>query len=135
MATLAGLFLSAFYPTCSTLKEVGCYVLDGYQTKNLFIDSPDGLIEINHKEDDDECCNQQLNMGEWKNVSVEIKCPFPDPFKVTVHYQIPRHYVMQILMHMKATESELNIYTTVGSNSVIFIECQIPWRINQRYIG
>ena len=29
-------------------------------------------------------------------------------------------------MHMKATKTELNIYPTVGSYSVTFIECQYP---------
>ena len=86
--------MPAFYPNCTILKEVGCYVLDGYYTKNLFIDSPDGLIEINHQNTTHECCNQNLDMGDWNNASVEIKAPYPDPFKVTVHYKLPRYYVL-----------------------------------------
>ena len=65
-------------------------------------------------------------MGDCNNASVEIKAPYPDPFKVTVHYKLPRYYVMQVLMHMKATRTEQNIYASVGSNSVTFIECRYP---------
>ena len=90
------------------------------------MDSPNGLIEINHQDVTHKCCNENLNMADWNNASVEIKAPYPDPFKVTVHYKLPRYYVMQVLMHMKDTKTEQNIYTSVGSNSVIFIECRYP---------
>ena len=44
--------------------------------------------------------------------------------QITMHYKLPRYYVMQVLIHMKATSSELNIYGCVGTNSVTYIECQ-----------
>ena len=90
------------------------------------IDTTLKIYFLIHQEDDHECYNKNLNKGDWTNASVKIKFSYPDPFKVTVHYKIPRHYVMQVLMHMKATKTELNIYATVGSNSVTFTECQYP---------
>ena len=99
-------------------------MIDGYYTKNLLADSPDGLIEYTHDDNNDNCCHDDLQFGEHEKITVEIKCPFPDQFKVIMHYKLPRYYVMQVLMHMKATSSEQNIYGCVGTNSVTFIECQ-----------
>ena len=77
--------MPAFLPTCSILKEVGCYMIDGYYTKNLLADSPDGLIEYTHDDNNDNCCHDNLQFGECEKITVEIKCPFPDPLKVIMH--------------------------------------------------
>ena len=84
-------------------KEVGCYVMDGYNYNHIAVDSPDGLITSNHDESDPNCCKSDLLFDELSNISVEIKSPYPDALRVPVHYKIPRCYVMQILMHMKIT--------------------------------
>ena len=83
-----------------------------------------GLITNEHNDQDSNCCNQDVYNGDMTNISVEIKSPYPDPFKVPVHYKLLRCYIMQVLMHMNCTQSSTNIYASVGSNSVTFIECQ-----------
>ena len=81
-------------------------MIDGYYTKSLLADSPDGLIEYTHDDNNDNCCHDNLQFGEHEKMKVEIKCPFSDQFKGTMHYKLPRYYVMQVLMHMKAISSE-----------------------------
>ena len=43
IATLAGLYMPAFMPSCMTFKEVGCYIKNGYYKHHLLVDSPDGI--------------------------------------------------------------------------------------------
>ena len=111
-------------PSCMTFKGVGCYIKNGYYINHLLVDSPDGLITNEHNDQDSNCCNQDVYNGVMTNISVEIKSPYPDPCKLPVHYKLLRCYVMQVLMHMNCTQSSTNIYASVGSNSLTFIECQ-----------
>ena len=120
VTTIALMYMPAFLPACAMFKEVGCYTIDGDIVNSIMIDSPDGLIEIQHT---DGCCNEYLMTGVEQNMSIEIKSPYPDPMQMPLHYNIPRGYVIQILSHMKVTGTETNLYVSVGSNSVCIIEC------------
>ena len=114
------MYMPASLPACAMFKEVGCYTIDGDIVNPLMVDSPDGLIEIQHT---DGCCNEDLMTGVEQNMSTEIKSPYLDPMQMPVYYNIPRGYVIQILSHMKVTGTETNLYVSVGSNSVCIIEC------------
>ena len=82
--------MPAFLPTYSILKEVGCYMIDGYYTKNLLADSPDGLIEYTHDDNNDNCCHDDLQFGEHEKITVEIKCPFPESIESNNALQIAK---------------------------------------------
>ena len=121
LATISSMYMPAFLPACAVLKEVGCYTLDGDKIANLMVDSPDGLIEMNHTSN---CCNEELDIaGYTEKISIEIKSPFPNPLQMGVYYNLPRGYVIQVLSYVASTGATSNIYTCVGSNSVTFIEC------------
>ena len=81
---------------------------NGYYINHLLVDSPDGLITNEHNDQDSNCCNQDVYNGDMINISVEIKSPYPDPFKVPVHYKLLRCCLMQVLMHMNCTQSSTN---------------------------
>ena len=72
IATLAGLYMPAFMPSCMTFKEVGCYIRNGYYINHLLVDSPDGLITNDHNNEDTNYCNQDVYNGDMENISVEI---------------------------------------------------------------
>ena len=48
LGTIAGVFMPALLPACANLYEVGAFTKDGDNIRNLLVDSPDGLIKIDH---------------------------------------------------------------------------------------
>ena len=56
-------------------------------------------------------------------MSVELKSPYPQADKIPVHYKLPKWYILQILIHMFMTHTQLNLYGCCGPKSVVAIEC------------
>ena len=48
LVTVAAVLMPALLPGCATLYKVGAYTMDGDNINNLLVDSPDGLIKIDH---------------------------------------------------------------------------------------
>ena len=120
--TIAGVLMPALLPACSTLYEVGAYVKDGDNISTLMVDSPDGLIKLNHKVTGP-CCDRNIYAMNSEDMSVELKSPYPQPDKIPVHYSVPKWYVLQILTHMYMTGTQYNWYGCCGPKSVVTIQC------------
>ena len=106
------------------LEEVGAYTLHGDEIRNLMVDSPDGYIRVDHKPNLPNCCHPDVWGFNNLDMTLEIKCPFPDPKNMPVHYSIPKYYIIQILTHMKVTNLERNLYVSCGPKSVTVIEAR-----------
>ena len=105
IGTIAGVLMPALLPGCATLYEVGCYTKDGDNIEDLLVDSPDGLIQIDHDNNNSKCCEEDIYRFNSDNISIELKSPYPDAEKLPVHYKIPKWYIMQVLIHMVVTET------------------------------
>ena len=82
--------MPALLPACANLYEVGAYTKDGDNIQKLLVDSPDGLIKIDHnRSDSDNCCESRVCGFNDDDISVEVKNPYPDPEKLPVHYKFP----------------------------------------------
>ena len=124
IGTIAGVFMPALLPACANLYEVGAYTKDGDQIKKFLVDSPDGLIKIDHNmRAGDNCCEMDVFGFNNDNISIEVKNPYPQPHKLPVHYKLPRYYILQVLIHMVATDCQVNWYACGGPKSVVLIEC------------
>ena len=87
--------MPALLPACANLYEVGAFTKDGDSIKNLLVDSPDGLIKIDHnRQDADNCCETEVYSFNDDNISVEVKNPYPDPENLPVHYKLPKWYIL-----------------------------------------
>ena len=107
IATLASLYMPAFMPQCCQYIGDGANFLNGKeQTWLLF--STHGHLKCK-KHNCDEMCNSDLNVLH-ENMIVEVKCPYPNPLTVPVHYILPVRYVTQILVGMKCNGYQ-NVYT------------------------
>ena len=52
--------MPALLPECANLYEVGAYTKDGDNINKLLVDSPDGLIKIDHNfRNADNCCERE----------------------------------------------------------------------------
>ena len=123
--TVAAVLMPALLPGCATLYEVGAYTMDGDNIDNLLVDSPDGLIKIDHmRSPNANCCELEIFSFNSDNITLELKSPFPDAEKIPVHYKVPKYYILQILIHMAATESESNWYGCCGTKSLVAIDCK-----------
>ena len=124
IGTIAAVLMPALLPGCATLYEVGCYTKDGDNIEDLLVDSPDGLIQIDHDNNNSKCCEEDIYRFNSDNISIELKSPYPDAEKLPVHYKIPKWYIMQVLIHMVVTETETSWYGCCGTKSVVTIECK-----------
>ena len=116
--------MPALLPVCANLYEVGAFTKDGDNMRNLLVDSPDGLIKIDHnRRDPDNCCEVEVFGFNDDDISVEVKNPYPDPEKLPVHYKLPKWYILQVLIHMAATGCVLNWYAAGEPKSVVLIKC------------
>ena len=92
MATLVGKVLPCFAPDI-IIREVGCYTTQ--HDSNLYmVISPDG---------------EGLH-GDQRLLTVELKCPcVSKPYCSPVHYDVPAHYIPQLLsqMNTSATDGEV----------------------------
>ena len=131
LGTIAGILMPALLPDCSTLYEVGAYTHDGDNVTNLMVDSPDGLIKLDHKVTGP-CCNRHIYAVNSDDMSVELKSPYPQPDKIPVHYTVPRWYVLQILTHMFMTNMRLNLYGCCGPKSLVAIQCSFDAHLWQK---
>ena len=131
LGTIAGILMPALLPDCSTLYEVGAYTHDGDNVTNLMVDSPDGLIKLDHKVTGP-CCNRHIYAMNNDDMSVELKSPYPQPDKIPVHYTVPRWYVLQILTHMFMTKTRLNLYGCCGPKSLVAIQCSFDAHLWQK---
>ena len=61
------------------LEEVGAYTLHRGEIRNLMVDSPDGYIRVDHKPNLPNCCHSDVWGFNNLDMTLEIKCPFPDP--------------------------------------------------------
>ena len=122
--TVAAVLMPVLLPGCTTLYEVGGYTMDGDNVEDLLVDSPDGLIKIDHDASNASCCEGFVHIFNSDNISLELKSPYPDPEKLPVHYKIPKWYVLQILIHMVVTETDSNWYGCCGTKSMVLIDCK-----------
>ena len=86
--TVASVFMPALLPACATLFEVGSYAKHGDIIRNLLIDSPDGLVSMEHSASSTQCCHPDIfrYYGD-EMISLELKSPYTDPLKLTVQYK------------------------------------------------
>ena len=131
LGTIAGILMPALLTDCSTLYEVGAYTHDRDNVTNLMVDSPDGLIKLDHKVTGP-CCNRHIYAMNNDDMSVELKSPYPQPDKIPVHYTVPRWYVLQILTHMFMTNTRLNLYGCCGPKSLVAIQCSFDAHLWQK---
>ena len=116
--------MPALLPACANLYEVGAYTKDGDNIWKLLVNSPDGLIKIDHnRSDSDNCCEAEVYGFSDDDISVEVNNPYPDPKKLPVHYKLPRWYILQVLIHMVVTDCMYNWYAVGGPKSVVLIKC------------
>ena len=81
--------MPALLPACANLYEVGAYTKDRDNIQKLLVDSPDGLIKIDHnRSDSDNCCEGEVYGFNDDDISVNVKNPYPDPEKLPVHYKL-----------------------------------------------
>ena len=123
IGTVAGILLPALLPGCATLYEVGAYVQDGDNIPNLLVDSPDGFIKLSHNVAGDCRCNREIYAWNSDDMTLELKSPYPQADKIPVHYELPRWYILQILIHMFVTKTQYNLYGCCGPKSLVAIEC------------
>ena len=124
-STIASVFMPALLPACAIMYEVGSYSKDGDVIQDLLIDSPDGLIAMEHNKDFSECCHPNIKcFCGTKKISVELKSPYPDPLKLPVQYEIPKYYILQILIHMALTGAASNWFGSVGPRSIVLIDAR-----------
>ena len=101
--------MPALLPACANFYEVGAFTKDGDQIKKFLVDSPDDLIKIDHNmRDPDNCCEMDVFGFNNDNVSIEVKNPCPQLHKLPVHYKLPKYYILQVLIHMVATDCQVN---------------------------
>ena len=116
--------MPALLPACANLYKVGAYTKDGDNINKLLVDSPDGLIKIDHNyRNGDNCCEHEVFGFNNDNISIEVKNPYPQPQKLSVHYKLPKWYILQVLIHMVVTDCQVNWYACGGPKSVVVIEC------------
>ena len=116
--------MPALLPACANLYEVGACTKDGDNINKLLVDSPDGVIKIDHNfRNEDNCCEHEIFGFNNDNISIEVKNPYPQPQKLPVHYKLPKWYILQVLIHMVVTECQVNLYACGGPKSVVLIEC------------
>ena len=106
---MASVFMPALLPACATLFEVGSFAKHGDIIRNLLIDSPDGLVSMEHSASSTQCCHPDIfRYCSDKMISLELKSPYQDPLKLPVQYEVPRYYVIQCITHMALTGSDSN---------------------------
>ena len=116
--------MPALLPVCANLYQVGAYTKDDDNVNKLLVDSPDGLIKIDHNfRNADNCCERGIYGFNNDNISIEVKNPYPQPQKLPVHYTLPKWYILQVLIHMVVTDCQVNWYACGGPKSVVLIEC------------
>ena len=98
--------------------------MDGDNVENLLVDSPDGLIKIDHRQSNANCCETEILRFNCDNISVEFKSPYPDAEKIPVHYKLPKYYILQVLIHMAVTDTDSNCYGCCGPKSLVLIDCK-----------
>ena len=62
-------------------------------------------------------------MLEHSDAIVEVKCLFPNMFAVNVHYELPIHYMTEILARMKCENVLKCIYISYSKESSTFFKC------------
>ena len=116
--------MPALLPVCANLYKVGAYTKDGNNINKLLVDSPDGLIKIDHNfRNEDNCCEHEFFGFNNDNISIEVKNPYPQPQKLPVHHKLPKWYILQVLIHMVVTDCQVNWYACGGPKSIVLIEC------------
>ena len=60
-----------------------------------------------------------------KPVGLELKCPFPSPFKMPVHYELPKDYIPQCILQMKTQDLEKLWYGTYSKLSTCLLEMDL----------
>ena len=116
--------MPALLPACATLFEVGSYAKHGDIIRNLLIDSPDGLVSMEHSASSTQYCHPDIfRYCSDEMISLELKSPYPHPLKLPVQYETPRYYVIQCITHMALTGSDSNWFGSVGPKSVLLINC------------
>ena len=119
MGTLLATVLLAIYPNCHRFKECGSYFISNDVDEHFIEDSPDGLI----------ACTEQCMGSTCRNpldypigrISVEIKCPYSPittPTLLPVSYMLPHYNACQILMHMRATETDILLFVSASPDSM-----------------
>ena len=124
IGTVAAVFMPALLPGCATLYKVGAYTKDGDNVEDLLMDSPDGLIQIDHDASNANCCEDFIHLFNADNISLELKSSCPDADKLPVHYKLAKWYIPQILIHMVVTETDCNWYGCCGTKSMVLINCK-----------
>ena len=113
LATLAGCVLPAFFPSCMYYEE-GVHTISVNQ-KELILVSPDGSLSLDRISDDKVTAPKPL-------LAVEVKCPYPQDYKLPVHYEIPVRYVTQLLAEMASLCVTKLIYLSWSpDSSTVFI--------------
>ena len=60
-----------------------------------------------------------------KPIGLEFKCPYPSPFKLPVHYDVPKDYVPQCILQMKSEPMDKLWYGTYCKLSTCLIEMDL----------
>ena len=83
--------MPALLPACANLYEVGAFTKDGDSIRNLLVDSPNGLIKIDHnRQEADNCCETEVFSFNDDDISVEVKKPISRSRKVASALQVAK---------------------------------------------
>ena len=90
--------------------------LGSNEVPHLMEVSPDGFITVYSLE----TCYQPCAI-QYKNLVVEIKCPYPQVNTLPVHYKIPYYYGLQLLAEMKVKNKSKPHYCSYNKESTTLI--------------
>ena len=130
LATIAGIFLPAFFPRCHVLHEVGSLFIAAPNFPKFLEVSPDGIITCNNNCGN--CSNiMQVPVG---TLSLELKCQYTsisNKKMLPVQYQPPQYYCCQLLCQMVATNTYIMLFgsCSLESMAICFVDrCQDTWK-------
>ena len=81
--TVSGILVPVLLPRGTVITEQGGQFIDCVKRKFMIEVSPDGFIEVPQDEEMRKVFRERV-----ENISLELKCPFPDGKYIKVHYTI-----------------------------------------------
>ena len=115
--TVCGILAPALLPRGIVIMEQGGQFIDGVKRKFMIEVSPDRFIEAPQDEEIRTVFSEKA-----ENISLELKCPFPDGKCIKVHYTIPVYYTIQLLCQMKVTGCKKAWYGSYLDESTVLLE-------------
>ena len=130
LATVAGIFMPAFFPRCHILHEVESLHIAAPYFPNFLEVSPDGVIKCVQN------CGNCRNLMEVPigTMCLELKCPYTpihDKKLLPVQYNPPQYYCCQLLSQMRATNTDIMLFGSCSPESmaISFVDnCKKTWR-------